>query len=218
LNHNINVDCPSVTCGTYGAYIAKGSMMAVYPYTAKVSGTFKFYSVGNYDTKGFLYDSSMTQLKYDDESGASSNFSITYDLTKGETYYFAARLFSNKLVGKFNVVIEPVSYSVSGTICAMQNKNGEPSDMILTNALIDGEQTNGQFECTVNGSKTVTITADNVEKTYTFSPDDGDNVTISLMMCDVNGDGIVNAKDYAIMKKSNSDYIKFFKNFVNYRT
>ena len=37
------------------------------------------------------------------------------------------------------------------------------------------------------------------------------------MMCDSNQDGIVNAKDYAVMNNTNSVYKQFFINFINYR-
>jgi hypothetical protein len=212
--NNVNFDCDSVKCGTHQVNIAVKGMKAYYPYTAKVSGTFKFYSSGNYDTMGALYDSSMKRLSSDDDSGTSTNFSITYELTKGETYYVCAYIFSTVIGGKFDLTIEPVQYSVTGTICAMADRLGNPSDMILTDALIDGNESSGEFDYTITQPTTVTITADDVTAYHTFSPDDGDVIQIPIMMCDRNNDGVVNAKDYAIMKKSNSKYLQFFNDCV----
>ncbi|MGN0521714.1 MAG: leucine-rich repeat domain-containing protein [Eubacterium sp.] len=218
VKNSIPFNCPSVKCSEYDVAINPAGMKAYYPYTAKVSGTFKFYSTGNHDTIGYLYDSSFNQLKYNDDAGSfDTNFSITADLTKGETYYIGASILNSRLTGNFKLIIEPVTYTVSGTINAMLDPSGAPSDIILTSATINGNETAGSFAWAVNDTnKTVTIICDNAQLEYTFSPDDGDEIAISLMMCDVNNDGWVNAKDYAIMSKSASPYIDLYGNFINY--
>lgn len=218
VKNSIAFDVGSVVCDTYSVKINPKGMRAYYPYTAKVSGTFKFYSSGKYDTVGYLYNSSMEQIAYDDDSGSSTNFSITAELQKGETYYIRANIWDSSISGSFDLTIEPVSYSVQGTIFAMKDKTGTPSDIVLNDVLIDGEASNGSFSYTITESKTITITAGYATAQYTFSPDNGEDISIPVMMCDVNSDGIVNAKDYAIMKKSSSEYLPLFANFVNYRT
>lgn len=219
VNNDIAFNCDSVTCGTYSVKINPKGMRAYYPYTAKVSGTFRFYSEGKDDTLGYLYDSDMTQLKYnDDVSSSNTNFSFTYDLVKGETYYIRTNIFNSSSLADYTLIIEPVSYNVTATVYAMNDPSGGPSSIVLTNAVVDGNATDGTFSRTVTeDNKTATITAENVEIEYTFSPDYSDEISISMMMCDVNSDGIVNAKDYAIMKHTSSEFLPLFKNFVNYK-
>ena len=155
---------------------------------------------------------------YDSNMG-STDFGITKTLTKGERYFLAVKVFNPSLKANFDVYFKPVSFTVSGSIYAMNSPNGDASDILLNNAAIDGVATdNGSFTKTVNGvSETVSITCDGVTKEHTFTVEDGDEIVITMMMCDVNGDGIVNAKDFALMQQSNSRYLSLFENFMNYR-
>ncbi len=60
------------------------------------SGTYRFYSSANYgDTYGSLLDASGNTLTSNDDSGGSGNFSITYDCTKGTTYYIRAYMYGS---------------------------------------------------------------------------------------------------------------------------
>lgn len=52
-------------------------------------------SVGMYDTYITLYNADKTSLKSDDDSGYYNNFSLSYDLVAGQTYYLAVRLYNN---------------------------------------------------------------------------------------------------------------------------
>ena len=45
------------------------------------------------------------QLDEDDDSGDNNNFSITYTMTAGQTYYFAVRYYSSDKTGGFTVTI-----------------------------------------------------------------------------------------------------------------
>ena len=71
-----------------------------YKYTATKNGTLTFYTTGSQDTYGCLYDSTGSLVSYDDNSGTSSNFSITRSVKTGETYYLALKLY---LSGNANV-------------------------------------------------------------------------------------------------------------------
>ena len=217
VNNSLNFNCPSVPCDEYEVNINPAGMRAYFPYTSKVSGTFKFYTTGNHDTLGYLYDSSFKEITRDDDSGSSTNFSITARLESGKTYYICASILNLTLTGNFKLFIEPVTYTVSGTINAMLDQSGTASDIILTSATMNGQATGGKFALTINEPTTAVFACDNAQVTHTFSPDDGDNIKISLMVCDVNNDGWVNAKDYAIMTKTQSPYKKVFKNFTNYK-
>lgn len=219
VKNSIAFDTPSVTCSTYAVHIAaKGGMKAYFPYTAKVSGTFKFYSEGTHDTQGFLYDSSFKQLAYNDDSPAGgTNFSITCQFSAGQTYYIAASILNASLLGNFSLVIEPVRYTVTASVKAMADPSGAPGDIPLTTATMNGAHSDdGVFSFTVTPDNDSAVFAfGNSAVTHKFSPDEGD-VTITFLVCDVNHDGWVNAKDYAIMRKTSSPYIDLYKNFINY--
>ena len=55
------------------------------------------------DTYGLLYDSSRSQIDYDDSAGNDNNFRIDYYLVAGETYYIGVRMYSG--TGSFTVTI-----------------------------------------------------------------------------------------------------------------
>ena len=67
------------------------------------SGRYTFTSLSDDNTYGYLCDVNMNELKYDDDSGDRRNFSITYDLTAGVTYYWGARYYSRSQSGSFDV-------------------------------------------------------------------------------------------------------------------
>ena len=212
----IAFDCDSVKTGTHSARVFRGGVHVYFPYTPKITTDYHIYSTGNEDTVGYLYDSAHNQLAYnDDESG--TNFGYTYTLQQGTTYYIRTNILGVGNVGTYPLVIEPVSYHVSGSIYAMLSPDGAPSDILLSNATIDGEPCDGTFSFDITGgTKTVTIACDGVEKQVTFNADD-DFDTVTLMMCDANRDGIVNGRDYVRMKQSNSPYLTLFNNFLHYQ-
>lgn len=59
-----------------------------------------------------------------------------------------------------------------------------------------------------------------VEKTITASITNDENINVPLLVFDVNNDGFINAKDYAIINKNEkySPYKQFFENFINTNT
>lgn len=220
IKNNIDFNCKSVNCGTYNVNIVTKGMYAYFPYTAKVSGTFKAYSTGVHDTYGYVYDSSFKILKSnDDMSSNNTNFSLNYDLIKGNTYYFAVKIYNSTLIGTFDFTIEPVSYTVSGMVYAMGDKKGNRSDIILENSTINGEPTsNGYFTFdATKDNENALFECDGKVLSYTFNPDKGETQDIVISMCDVNSDGVVNGKDFAIMRKSNSKYLSLFSAFADYR-
>lgn len=206
-----------VTCGEYKVRITQsGGMFAYYPYTPKYNGVFKFYSTGTHDTRGYVFDSDYKQIAYNDDSDGGTNFKIaSLNLEKGKTYYFGARIMNSSIKGSFNIFIEPVEYSVSGTIYAMNDPSGAASDIVIDEAKLDGVDTGGTFSRTVTSTNTdAVITVGDKQIDYSFSPDSDPDIVI--MMCDVNGDGYVNGRDLAYMKSSNSKYKPLFTNFIGY--
>ena len=63
-------------------------------FTPIQNGTITFYSTGSKDTLGYLYNSEMSLLRNDDDSGEGSNFSFTYDVEAGKEYIVACGLYS----------------------------------------------------------------------------------------------------------------------------
>jgi hypothetical protein len=82
-----------------------------YKFTASYTGTYDFFTLSGDDTYGNLFNyptvdgSVMGSLKYDDDSGDSENFKITYSLTKGQTVYLRVRGYDNDYHGPFVVLI-----------------------------------------------------------------------------------------------------------------
>ena len=64
-----------------------------YKITPSKSGYYAFWSEGSADTKASLCNSQMEELTYNDDSGDSSNFRITWELEAGETYYLHTRFY-----------------------------------------------------------------------------------------------------------------------------
>lgn len=109
INNHIPFYCDNTVCGEYDVNINAKGMLAYYPFTAPATGTYHFYSTGDEDTIGFIYNSSLTRIANNDDYGSDSNFRISCQLTKGQTYYMAARLYSASSKGTFSVTIEPDS-------------------------------------------------------------------------------------------------------------
>lgn len=221
IQNGINYSCDKVVCNNpYSVYIPVKKMEIFYPYTPKYSGEYKFYSTGNWNTYGELYDSSMNLLVYNDDYSDNNNdlnFGFTYNLEKGKTYYFGAKLRSNFLYNRtFEVAIEPLSYTVIGKFTAMADPSGKASDIPLSGVTLDSETLDSSFELNITpASSSKTFVYNNQSLTYTFSPDE--DVNISFVAVDANGDGYVNAKDFALLKKQSSPYLSLYKNFVNYK-
>lgn len=58
-----------------------------YAFVPLTSGQVSIYSTSSWDTYGYLYDDSKTQLTSNDDSGDGNNFKITYSVTAGTLYY-----------------------------------------------------------------------------------------------------------------------------------
>ncbi len=218
FENDVTFSCSSISVGQYNVRIAVPDMRAVFPFKPKYDGTYKFYSSGTIDTKGYLYNSSHEQLEYNDDgpSLSNGNFSISCDLKKGETYYISACRFRAGSVGSFKLNVEAESFTFEGTVNAMLSPDGAPSDIILTDALVDGKPAGTSFKIDITGgSKTVNFEYNGLLKSVEITPDSG--AAITFVACDVNNDGYVNAKDYAIMKKNSSPFISLFDNFINYK-
>lgn len=110
---------------------------------------------------------------------------------------------STAQTGSINV--SNVDIYVNGSLKATTDENGK-----ATVGLAKGEPITVEFKGDGIAARTVVITADG------NTPEQN----VPLMAYDVNHDGYVNAKDYAIITKEQkySSYEKFFQNFINVKT
>lgn len=71
-------------------------------FTPSTSGNYNFASSGSTDTYGHLFNASGTELIYNDD-GAAPNFTMSYNLTAGQTYYVKVRHFSSGGTGAYSL-------------------------------------------------------------------------------------------------------------------
>ena len=82
------------------------------------SGYYCFYSVCEDDTYATLYDDSMVELSYSDDTEEGLDFYIKYYLFEGETYYLEFNAYNATEITPVNVevYIEKAVYAVDATI------------------------------------------------------------------------------------------------------
>lgn len=103
-------------------------------FTPVISGEYAFTSVSKCDTLGILYDENMKELLFDDDSGETSNFYLTYDFEKGKKYIFGVYYYGEK-----------IDYDMTLTLSVLSYK--EEHTHIYNEYIIDEEN------CTDNGAK-----------------------------------------------------------------
>ncbi len=82
-----------ITAGeTFDVYVSTNETK-YYMFMPRVGGTYTFYS-SYYDSDpwGYVYDSNMNELEYDDDDGEAWNFSITMRFEAGQMYFLATNL------------------------------------------------------------------------------------------------------------------------------
>ncbi len=97
--------------------IKTGGEYKCFKFTPSATATYVFESTGEFDTYGYLYDSSGVQIQSNDDGGESRNFKLTYQLTSGTTYYFRTRFYSASQTGVFDVYLRRnyvISYDSGG--------------------------------------------------------------------------------------------------------
>lgn len=68
-----------------------------------IGGTYVFTSMSEADTYGYLYDSEMNEIAFDDDSNENYQFCVRQKLTAGKTYYWGAKFWDSNLEGEFQV-------------------------------------------------------------------------------------------------------------------
>lgn len=121
-----------------------GDEEVYYEFRCSSGGTYIFTSSANssYDPKATLYDSSWYSLKSDDDGGNGNNFSLSYSLTSGDTYYLGVKLSSGSSSSG------SVSFNVSVT--SGSSSGSDSSDKTTNDTLYLGSNS-----LTLNGSSEV---------------------------------------------------------------
>lgn len=230
FRNNIMFDSPMDSMSTT-AHITKSDELQLWSFVPLTDGKLTFYSTGKKNTVGFLFDAEnyvysdnygdlrKTALIYDDDwNGGGLNFKFSYNLKAGKRYYLGARFrlardYDGSTLtenGKFDVVAEFVcsqhKYELSSTVeptceefgynvytciaCGDSYKeNISPLGHDFVPSNVDGSDV--VLDCS-RCSKTSREPFANVYHA---------ELTDENRKFDVNSDGVINAKDYAILRK-----------------
>lgn len=230
FRNNIMFDSPLDSMSTT-AHITKSDELQLWSFVPLTDGKLTFYSTGKKNTVGFLFDAEnyvysdsygdlrRTALIYDDDwNGGGLNFKLSYNLKAGKRYYLGARFrlardYDGSTLtenGKFDVVAEFVcsqhKYELSSTVeptceeygynvytciaCGDSYKESiSPLGHDFVPSNVDGSDV--VLDCSRCG-KTSREPFANVYHA---------ELTDENRKFDVNSDGVINAKDYAILRK-----------------
>lgn len=230
FRNNIMFDSPMDSMSTT-AHITKSDELQLWSFVPLTDGKLTFYSTGKKNTVGFLFDAEnyvysdnygdlrRTALIYDDDwNGGGLNFKFSYNLKAGKRYYLGARFrlardYDGSTLtenGKFDVVAEFVcsqhKYELSSTVeptceefgynvytCIACGDSYKESISPLGHDFVPSN---------VDGSDVV-LDCSRCGKTSRepFANVYHEELTDENRKFDVNSDGVINAKDYAILRK-----------------
>ena len=143
---------------------ATGSeQMIYYEFTPELTGEYRFYTKGNIDTYGYLYDSQKQRLASNSYGGENNNFKIVYNLTAGEKYYIAIKSYRDN--GTFTFVTETDCFEGTKTVCVTA-ANGENIFVTIPSYLPQNAQI--ILACYENGKLIKTLFSPNKNETIYF--------------------------------------------------
>lgn len=90
----------------YETTVESAKNIQKYRFSPEETGTYRFYSTGNEDTYGYVYDADQNMIASDNDSGEGLNFSIDMELKAGEEYYLAVGYFLDDQTGKISWTVE----------------------------------------------------------------------------------------------------------------
>ena len=80
---------------------------AIFDFTPAEDGAYSFYASNSaYDNYGHILDADGNELAFDDDSGESHNFFVSYVMKAGTTYQLKARFYSSEYSGSMIVKVE----------------------------------------------------------------------------------------------------------------
>ena len=128
-----------------------GENTEIYRFTPTDDGWYRFYTDGDWDTYATLYNSNWDQIVWADDLYYEKNFSLTYKLYSGYTYYLAVGAYVEGLqLARFNlyatetVGVEEafISKEPDNKTCiiGLENESIDLSGLEVTFTLSDGEE------------------------------------------------------------------------------
>lgn len=90
----------------YETVVEAGKDVPKYQFTPEKTGIYHFYSIGNEDTYGYVYDDHQQVIASDNDSGKDFNFSININLEAGKDYYLVAGYFLDNQDGTVQWKVE----------------------------------------------------------------------------------------------------------------
>lgn len=147
--YTLNTDAESVFCSGY-------------KFTPTKSGIYRFYSFdAEYDTKGYLFDKDIKELKYDDDGGEKQNFLLDYELEAGETYYYIASPYNETSKGSFKFkLIEYIPTTLEDIYFTVDNVKKDTQGFTVT----EGQEVTLSFK--INGGTDFTGSAVTLNMSY----------------------------------------------------
>ena len=91
--------------------ISTAGAVKYFKFTPSSNVNVKFYSTGDKDTYGYIYDANLNLIDENDDGGENHNFKIAYSLKAGTTYILACKLYYSSETGSFNISLKSSSKS-----------------------------------------------------------------------------------------------------------
>lgn len=230
FRNNIMFDSPMDSMSTT-AHITKSDELQLWSFVPLTDGKLTFYSTGKKNTVGFLFDAEnyvysdnygdlrRTALIYDDDwNGGGLNFKFSYNLKAGKRYYLGARFrlardYDGSTLtenGKFDVVAEFVCSQHKYEFSSTFEPTCEEFGYNVYTCIACGDSYKESISplghdflpSNVDGSDVV-LDCSRCGKTSRepFANVYHAELTDENRKFDVNSDGVINAKDYAILRK-----------------
>ena len=101
--------------------ITTGGTVRYFQFTPSRDVTVRFYSSGDKDTYGYIYDANLNLIDENDDDGENRNFTISHHLNAGTKYIFSCKLYDSSETGAFNITLK--SFTKSEFIWGQDNWN-----------------------------------------------------------------------------------------------
>lgn len=137
------------------------------------TGTYVFYSTGNYDTIAFLYDSDHNMILLDDNNGENGNFSLASYLTAGTQYYYGVQKYGSNTPETFvvNLIQQEIVQEDGFSGIVLSDGTVRINECYLTGDIIIPEQIAGRTVSSLESQLFFgndNITSVSIPKTVTY--------------------------------------------------
>lgn len=145
--------------GVTSGSIAFANDLDYFKFTATKTGTYTIVSEGTMDTQGYLYNSSKSQLAYNDDGNGNLQFKLSYALVKGQSYYIMVRGYSTR-TGSYQLrITPPETVSVTGVTLSPTSKTLYLKENVqLTATVLPANATNPDITWSSSNPAVATVT------------------------------------------------------------